>query len=149
VLPPRVSMAALVVDNATLEVRAYAGSADFSDDERFAHVDMVQAARSPGSALKPFLYGLALDEGLIHSESLLADVPQSFSGYQPGNFQANFSGPVGVTEALQKSLNVPAVEVLERLGPQRFVSLLRRGGLKLDCRAAPSPTSASSLAARR
>lgn len=130
-LPPRVSMAALVVDNQTLEVRAYAGSADFSDDARFAHVDMVQAARSPGSTLKPFLYGLALDEGLTHSESLLADVPQSFSGYQPGNFQANFSGPVSVSEALHKSLNVPAVEVLERLGAQRFVSLLRRGGLKL------------------
>ena len=132
VLPPRVSMAALVVDNTTLAVRAYAGSADFSDEARFSHVDMVQARRSPGSALKPFLYGLALDEGLIHSESLLADAPQSFSGYQPGNFQANFSGPVGVTEALQKSLNVPAVEVLDRLGPQRFVSLLRRGGLKLE-----------------
>jgi penicillin-binding protein 1C len=132
ILPPRVSMAALVVDNATLEVRAYAGSADFADNERFAHVDMVQGKRSPGSALKPFLYGLALDEGLIHSESLLADAPQSFSGYQPGNFQANFSGPVGVTEALRKSLNVPAVEVLERLGPRRFVALLRRGGLRLD-----------------
>lgn len=132
VVPPRVSMAVLVVDNATLEVRAYAGSADFSDDERFAHVDMVQGKRSPGSTLKPFLYGLALDEGLIHSESLLADVPQSFTGYQPGNFQANFSGPVGVTEALQKSLNVPAVEVLERLAPARFVALLRRGGLKLE-----------------
>ena len=131
-LPPRVSMAALVVDNQTLEVRAYAGSADFSDNARFAHVDMVQAARSPGSTLKPFLYGLALDEGLTHSESLLADVPQSFSGYQPGNFQANFSGPVSVSEALQKSLNVPAVEVLEQLGPDRFVSLLRRGGLKLE-----------------
>lgn len=132
VLPARVSMAALVVDNATLEVRAYAGSADFADEARFAHVDMVQATRSPGSALKPFLYGLALDEGLIHSESLLADVPQSFSGYQPGNFQANFSGPVGASEALQRSLNVPAVEVLEQLGPQRFVSALRRGGLKLE-----------------
>ena len=132
VLPPRVSLAALVVDNATLEVRAYAGSADFADDERFAHVDMVQGKRSPGSTLKPFLYGLALDEGLIHSESLLADVPQSFAGYQPGNFQADFSGPVGVAEALQKSLNVPAVEVLDRLGPARFVSLLRRGGLKLE-----------------
>lgn len=132
VLPPRVSLATLVVDNATLEVRAYAGSADFADDERFAHVDMVQGKRSPGSTLKPFLYGLALDEGLVHSESLLADVPQSFAGYQPGNFQANFSGPVGVTEALQKSLNVPAVEVLDRLGPARFVSLLRRGGLKLE-----------------
>ncbi|HEX5392642.1 MAG TPA: penicillin-binding protein 1C [Rhodocyclaceae bacterium] len=132
VLPPRVSMATLVVDNATLEVRAYAGSADFTDGERFSHVDMVQGRRSPGSALKPFLYGLALDEGLIHSESLLSDVPQSFAGYQPGNFQASFSGPVGVTEALQKSLNVPAVEVLDHLGPQRFVALLRRGGLKLE-----------------
>jgi len=131
-LPPRVSLAALVVDNATLEVRAYAGSADFSDDERFAHVDMVQGKRSPGSTLKPFLYGLALDEGLIHSESLLADVPQSFSGYQPGNFQSNFSGPVSVSEALQRSLNVPAVEVLDRLGPARFVAQLRRGGLKLE-----------------
>lgn len=131
-LPERVSLATLVVDNTTLGVRAYAGSADFTDNDRFAHVDMVQGKRSPGSALKPFLYGLALDEGLIHSESLLSDVPQSFGGYQPGNFQASFSGPVGVTEALQKSLNVPAVEVLDRLGPLRFVSLLRRGGLKTD-----------------
>ncbi|MDR0673274.1 MAG: penicillin-binding protein 1C [Zoogloeaceae bacterium] len=131
-LPPRVSMAALVVDNASLEARAYAGSADFADDQRFAHVDMAQASRSPGSTLKPFLYGLALDEGLIHSESLLADVPQSFSGYQPGNFQQSFHGPVSVSEALTKSLNVPAVEVLERLEPARFVALLRRGGMRLE-----------------
>lgn len=139
ILPPRVSMAALVVDNATLEVRAYAGSIDFFDETRFSHVDMVRARRSPGSALKPFLYGLALDEGLIHSESLLADVPQSFAGYQPGNFQANFSGPVSVTEALRRSLNVPAVEVLDRLGPQRFVALLRRGGLRLELPRGASP----------
>lgn len=132
VLPAKVSLAALVVDNATLEVLAYAGSADFHDAERFSHVDMVRAVRSPGSALKPFLYGLALDDGLIHSESLLADAPQSFDGYQPGNFQQSFHGPVSVSEALVKSLNVPAVEVLDRLGPQRFVSLLRAGGLKLD-----------------
>lgn len=131
-LPPRVSMAALVLDNATLEVLAYAGSADFGDEERFSHVDMVRASRSPGSALKPFLYAFALDEGLIHSESLLADVPQSFSGYQPGNFQQSFHGPVSVSEALVKSLNVPAVEVLERLDPNRFVALLRRGGMRLD-----------------
>ena len=131
-LPPRVSMAALVVDNASLEARAYAGSADFGDDRRFSHIDMVQASRSPGSTLKPFLYGLALDEGLIHSESLLADVPQSFSGYQPGNFQQSFHGPVSVSEALTQSLNVPAVEVLERLDPARFAALLRRGGMKLE-----------------
>jgi penicillin-binding protein 1C len=130
-VPPRVSLAALVVDNATLEVMAYAGSADFADDRRFAHVDMVQGGRSPGSTLKPLLYGFALDDGLIHSESLLCDVPQTFSGYQPGNFQADFSGPVSVSEALRKSLNVPAVEVLDRLGAERFVALLRRGGLRL------------------
>jgi len=131
-LPPRVSLAAIVIDNATLEVLAYAGSADFADAERYSHVDMVKAQRSPGSTLKPFLYAFALDEGLIHSESLLADVPQSFSGYQPGNFQQTFHGPVSVSEALVRSLNVPAVEVLERLGTARFVAQLRRGGLALE-----------------
>ena len=75
---------------------------------------------------------MALDAGLIHSESLLADVPQSFDGYQPGNFQADFSGPVSVTEALRQSLNVPAVEVLSQLGAHNFTTALRAGGLKLD-----------------
>ena len=131
-LPPRVSLAAMVMDNTSFEVLAYAGSADFGDKERFSHVDMVRASRSPGSALKPFLYAFALDEGLIHSESLLSDTPQSFSGYQPGNFQQSFNGPVSVSEALVKSLNVPAVEVLDQLGSTRFVAMLRRGGLKLE-----------------
>ncbi|NML17674.1 penicillin-binding protein 1C [Azohydromonas caseinilytica] len=130
-LPPRVSMAVLVMDNDTLDVLAYAGSADFADPKRAAHVDMTRAVRSPGSTLKPFLYALALDEGLIHSESLLVDAPQSFGGYQPGNFQASFSGPVSVAEALQKSLNVPAVDLLDRLTPQRFAAVLRAGGLGL------------------
>lgn len=130
-LPPRVSMAVLVMDNHNAEVRAYAGSADFSDSARFSHVDMVRALRSPGSTLKPFLYGMALDEGLIHSESLLTDVPRSFAGYQPGNFQQSFNGAVSVSEALTKSLNVPAVEVLEQLGPLRFAAQLRQGGLQL------------------
>ena len=131
VLPPRVSIAALVMENSTLAVRAYAGSADFSDARRYAHVDMVRGVRSPGSALKPFLYALALDDGLIHSESLLIDAPQSFGGYQPGNFQAAFSGPVSVSEALQRSLNVPAVDLLDRVGPARFAATLRAAGLKL------------------
>jgi len=130
-LPRHASSAVLVLDNATLEVRAYAGSADFSDLERFSYVDMVRAWRSPGSTLKPFLYGFALDAGLIHSESLLADVPQSFGGYQPGNFEQSFHGPVSVSEALTRSLNVPAVEVLDQYGPDRFVDKLRQGGLKL------------------
>ncbi|WP_223248307.1 penicillin-binding protein 1C [Sulfurirhabdus autotrophica] len=138
-LPPRVSLATLVMDNRSLEVVAYAGSADFADDQRFAHVDMVQASRSPGSTLKPFLYGFALDEGLIHSESLLSDVPQSFSGYQPGNFQQSFHGAVSVSEALVKSLNVPAVEVLERLDPVRFSGLLQSSGLTLNYPRGASP----------
>ena len=130
-LPPKVSIAALVLANDSLEVLAYAGSADFNDRARAAHVDMVRGVRSPGSTLKPFLYAMALDDGLIHSESLLVDAPQSFGGYQPGNFQATFSGPVSVSEALQKSLNVPAVDLLERIGPARFAAQLRAGGLKL------------------
>ena len=130
-LPSQVSIAALVVENQNLAVRAYAGSADFSDPARSAHVDMVRAARSPGSTLKPFLYAMALDDGLVHSESLLLDTPQNFGGYSPGNFQASFSGPVSVSEALQRSLNVPAVDLLERVGSARFAAKLRNAGLKL------------------
>ncbi|MBC3806347.1 penicillin-binding protein 1C [Undibacterium seohonense] len=130
-LPRFVSMAALVMDSKTMEVLGYAGSADFADERRFNHVDMVRGIRSPGSTLKPFLYAMALDDGLIHSESLLADTPQSFSGYDPGNFQANFSGPVSVSEALQRSLNVPAVDLLDRIGSARFAARLSSAGLRL------------------
>jgi len=142
-LPPRVSIAAIVMESESLEIRGYAGSADFSDKRRFSHVDMVRGVRSPGSTLKPFLYALALDEGLIHSESLLSDAPQSFAGYEPGNFQAAFSGPVSAAEALQRSLNVPAVDLLDRLGPARFSARLRAGGLRL--RMAPGATPNLSL----
>lgn len=138
-LPDAASMAALVVDNRTLEVRGYAGSADFTDTRRGAHVDMVRAHRSPGSTLKPFLYAMALDEGLVHSESLLIDAPQNFGGYAPGNFQADFSGPVSVSDALQRSLNVPAVDLLDRLGPERFAGRLRHAGLKLRMPAKAAP----------
>lgn len=130
-LPAQVSIAALVVDNDTLEVRGYAGSADFGDAKRAAHVDMVRGVRSPGSTLKPFLYALALDEGLLHSESLLIDAPQNFGGYAPGNFESSFAGAVSVSDALQRSLNVPAVDLLDRIGPARFAAHLRNSGLKL------------------
>jgi penicillin-binding protein 1C len=130
-LPRFVSMAALVMDSRSMEILAYAGSADFQDARRFSHVDMVRGIRSPGSTLKPFLYAMALDDGIVHSESLLADTPQSFGGYDPGNFQASFSGPVSVSEALQRSLNVPAVDLLERIGPARFAARLSSAGLRL------------------
>ena len=115
-LPERTSAALLVVDNRDLTTVAYVGSAMFGDEARLGHVDMVRAWRSPGSTLKPFLYGLALDDGLIHSESLLIDAPQSFGGYRPGNFDSAFNGPVGAAEALRLSLNVPAVDLLDRVG---------------------------------
>ncbi len=130
-LPERTSAALLVVDNDNLQARAYVGSVTFGDKQRLGHVDMVQAWRSPGSTLKPFLYGLAFDDGLIHSESLFVDAPQSFNGYRPGNFDAAFNGPIGAAEALRLSLNVPAVDLLDRVGPARFSARLANGGIEL------------------
>ncbi|NUS38765.1 MAG: penicillin-binding protein 1C [Lysobacter sp.] len=130
-LPERTSAALLVVDNATMHARAYVGSVDFADAARLGQVDMVRAWRSPGSTLKPFLYGLALDDGLIHSESLLVDAPQAFGDYRPGNFDKAFIGPVGAAEALRLSLNVPAVDVLDHVGPARFAARLANGGIAL------------------
>ncbi|MBD9504224.1 penicillin-binding protein 1C [Pseudomonas sp. PDM17] len=130
-LPARTSAAVLVMDNRSLETRVYVGTAAFADPRRLGHVDMVRAWRSPGSTLKPFLYGMALDDGLVHSQSLLVDAPQDFGSYRPGNFDEAFAGPVSVTEALQRSLNVPAVDVLDRVGPARFAAQLAAGGLEL------------------
>ncbi|KQY52854.1 penicillin-binding protein 1C [Lysobacter sp. Root494] len=130
-LPERTSAALLVIDNASLEARGYVGSVEFADKARLGHVDMVKAWRSPGSTLKPFLYGLALDDGLIHSESLLVDAPQSFGDYRPGNFDMAFNGPIGAAEALRLSLNVPAVDLLDRVGPSRFAARLANAGIDL------------------
>ena len=130
-LPERTSAALLVIENESLEARAYVGTAAFGDPARLGHVDMIRAWRSPGSTLKPFLYGLALDDGLIHSESLLVDAPQSFDGYRPGNFGLAYNGPVGAAEALRLSLNVPAVDLLDRVGPRRFAARLAHAGLDL------------------
>ncbi|MDE2382883.1 MAG: penicillin-binding protein 1C, partial [Xanthomonadaceae bacterium] len=138
-LPPRTSAALLVIDNATLQARAYIGSVAFGDKQRLGDVDMVQAWRSPGSTLKPFLYGMALEDGLIHSESLLLDAPQSFDGYRPGNFDKAFNGPIGAAEALRLSLNVPAVELLNRVGPARFAARLQHAGLVLKFPAGAAP----------
>ena len=129
--PDRTSAAVLIMDNATAEVRAYLGAAEFANRSRFGHLDMVRAVRSPGSTLKPFLYGLAMDAGLIHSHSLLVDAPLRWKEYQPSNFSGAFTGPVTATAALQRSLNVPAVDLLARYGPENFVDRLRNAGLQL------------------
>ncbi len=129
-LPPRTTAAVMVVDNSDLAVKAYLGTAIFADMRRFGFLDMARAVRSPGSTLKPFLFGLALDAGLIHSHSLLADAPR-VEGYRPGNFDGGFSGPVSAADALHRSLNVPFVDLIERYGPGRFAAQLRGGGLEL------------------
>ncbi|MGK9173323.1 peptidoglycan glycosyltransferase PbpC [Yokenella regensburgei] len=130
-LPARSSLAIIVVDHTDMTVRGWVGSADISDDSRFGHVDMVTAVRSPGSVLKPFVYGLAMDEGLIHPASLLQDVPRRTGDYRPGNFDSGFHGPVSMSEALVRSLNLPAVQVLEAYGPKKFAGVLRNAGLPL------------------
>ncbi|MBL8298952.1 MAG: penicillin-binding protein 1C [Rhodanobacteraceae bacterium] len=138
-LPERTSAALLLVDNTSLNVLAYVGSGTFADIQRLGYIDMVRAPRSPGSTLKPFLYGLALDDGLIHSESLLVDAPQSFGDYRPGNFDQAFNGPVSAAEALRLSLNVPAVDLLDRVSPARFAARLANGGVALHWPQGASP----------
>lgn len=130
-LPERTSAALLVVETQNMAARAYLGSIDLADERRFGHVDMVHALRSPGSTLKPFLYAMAMDEGLIHSESLLQDVPRRYGDYRPGNFSMGFSGPVSASSALALSLNLPAVQLLEAYGPKRFAAQMRMGGVPL------------------
>lgn len=138
-LPERTSAAILVVEEQTMAVRAYLGSVDINDARRFGHVDMISALRSPGSTLKPFLYGMALDAGLIHSESLLQDVPRRYGDYRPGNFSMGFSGPVPASSALSTSLNLPAVQLLEAYGPKRFAAEMRTGGMPLALPAMAEP----------
>ena len=138
-LPDHTSAAIIVVETETMAVRAYLGSVDINDARRFGHVDMINALRSPGSTLKPFLYGMAMDAGLIHSESLLQDVPRRYGDYRPGNFSMGFSGPVSASSALALSLNLPAVQLLEAYGPKRFAADLRNGGMSLSLPALAEP----------
>ncbi|MGL6258517.1 penicillin-binding protein 1C [Vibrio sp. WXL210] len=130
--PEKTSVAALIVDNSTSEVLAYKGSLDFYNDNRFGHVDMVTAVRSPGSTLKPFIYGLGLDKGLIHSESMLADIPTDFFGYRPRNLDGHFRGATSVSTALRMSLNIPPIQVLQHLTPKEFDEVLRSTGIELQ-----------------
>jgi len=138
-LPEYTSAAILVVEEDSMAVRAYLGSVDINDAKRFGHVDMISALRSPGSTLKPFLYGMALDDGLIHSESLLQDVPRRYGDYRPGNFSMGFTGAVPASTALSSSLNLPAVQLLEAYGPKRFAAQMRIGGVPLALPALAEP----------
>ncbi|MEO8667991.1 MAG: penicillin-binding protein 1C [Bauldia sp.] len=127
-LGPKVSVAIVVADHLTGEIEASVGSAGLFDTARSGFVDMTTAVRSPGSTLKPFIYGLAFEAGLAHPESLIEDRPTAFHGYAPVNFDGFHRGTVTIREALEQSLNVPAVIVLDAVGPARLVARLKRAG---------------------
>lgn len=126
---PRISAALVLADHRTGEILASVGSPAYDDrDGRQGFVDMTRALRSPGSTLKPLIYGLAFDQGLVHPETLIHDGPVTFGRYAPRNFDGVFRGDIRVREALQLSLNVPAVKLAEALGPSRVMAALRRSG---------------------
>lgn len=108
---------ALLVDWRSMEVRASLGSADYSDEGIQGQVNGTRARRSPGSALKPLIYALGFDQGLVHPLSLLKDAPTRFGGFNPENFDGDFAGPIRVREALIRSRNVPAVQTAQLLAP--------------------------------
>ncbi|HWD59247.1 MAG TPA: penicillin-binding protein 1C, partial [Stellaceae bacterium] len=142
-LDPQATLAALVVDNRERRIVAYVGNADFHSGLRHGTIDMARATRSPGSALKPFIYAMAFDRLIIHPETMLDDRPRHFGDYAPGDFDGRFQGEISAREALQYSLNVPAVAVLDRLGPARFTAALAAAGIRLKL---PQPTSEPGLA---
>lgn len=126
--PRPVTAAMLVVDHHTGELRASIGAADALDAERAGYVDMTQALRSPGSTLKPLVYALGFDEGVVHPETLINDAPHDFDGWSPANFDGRYLGPMTIREALQSSRNLPAVAVLDAVGPGRLLGAMRRAG---------------------
>lgn len=125
-LEPETQVAILVVDVPTRAVRAAVGSADRKRPGGW--IDLTAQARSPGSTLKPFIYALAFDDGSAAPSTRIADLPKRFASYQPENFDRMFRGDVRISEALQHSLNVPAVLMLDRIGPQRFAAALTLAG---------------------
>ena len=123
--------AAMLVDFRTMEVLAQIGSADFLDAEIQGQVDGTRSPRSPGSTLKPFVYALALDQGLIHPLSILADAPRTFGDYNPENFDREFFGPIRACDALARSRNLPAVELASHLSHPTLYEFLRKADVSL------------------
>ncbi|TGQ42582.1 MULTISPECIES: penicillin-binding protein 1C [unclassified Mesorhizobium] len=128
-LGPRLSVAMVLADARTGDILGEVGSADFFDASRSGWIDMTRVVRSPGSTLKPFIYGLAFEQGLVAQETLIEDSPADFSGYRPKNFDMGYQGDVSIRQALQLSLNVPAIRVLDAVGPARLTARFRRAGV--------------------
>jgi penicillin-binding protein 1C len=127
--PVSVGVAAMVLDNASREILASVGGR--GPGFAGADLDLTARRRSPGSALKPFIYGMAFDDGTLHPLTLIGDAPGLIRGYAPHNFDYFYHGAVTAQTALRQSFNVPAVQVLDRVGPDRFVSALRQAGAKI------------------
>ncbi len=123
--------AAMILHWPTMQVHALVGSADFFNREISGQIDGTLARRSPGSTLKPLIYALALQQGLIHPQTLLMDTPRSFSGYDPENFDRSFRGPIPAHEALRASRNVPALSLANRLAHPDLFELLRQAQVPL------------------
>jgi penicillin-binding protein 1C len=121
--------AAMLVDYRSMQVKALVGSADFFDASILGQVNGTTAKRSPGSALKPFIYALAMDQGLIHTQSMLKDAPTAFGAYAPENFDGAFVGPISVHDALIASRNVPAVSLAAKLAQPDLYEFLRNAGI--------------------
>ncbi|MBI1341398.1 MAG: penicillin-binding protein 1C [Terrimonas sp.] len=118
--------AVIIIDNKTHKVITYAGSSDFSDSLDGGQVNGAEAIRQPGSTLKPLLYGMCFDEGLLTPKMVITDVPVNYQGYAPENYDEKFNGWVSVEYALDHSLNIPAVKSLKMLGKDRFTQKLIR-----------------------
>jgi penicillin-binding protein 1C len=144
-LGQKLSAAILAVDHTTGEVIAHVGSAGYLDDARLGAIDMTAAVRSPGSTLKPFIYGLAFEGGLAHPETLIEDQPVRFGTYAPKNFDEGYHGTVTVREALAQSLNIPAVKVLAAVGPGKLAGRFRRVGVTPELPDGTAPTLAMAL----
>lgn len=144
-LGDRVSVAILMADSATGEVLADVGSSDFLDNARRGWVDMSRATRSPGSTLKPFIYGLAFENGLVAQESIIEDRPADFAGYRPRNFDMQYQGDVSIRQALQLSLNVPAVRLLDAVSPAALMVRFRRASVQMTLPKAEAPGLAIAL----
>ena len=127
----RTSAALVVADSLSGDILASAGSAGIEDSGRGGWIDMTRAQRSPGSTLKPFIYGLAIEDGMVLPASLISDRPTDFRGYRPTNFDLTYQGDVPVRQALQMSLNVPAVKLLDAVSPVRLVSRFKGAGIAL------------------
>lgn len=127
----KVSVAIVMADSTTGDILADVGSADFLDSFRRGWVEMSRAIRSPGSTLKPFIYGLAFENGLVSQETIIEDRPADFSGYRPRNFDMQYQGDVSIRQALQLSLNVPAVKLLDAVSPAALMVRFRRASVSL------------------